>query len=214
MQKKLICFDLDGTLIDDIVSIWITLHDAFGVCPEKRKQHYLDFKNRRITYHQWFATDVQAWKTLGKKRQDFLDIIYNLQVMRGTQETLDTLKDRGHLLAIISGSLNIVVETLLPDHLFKAVLINQIFFDAEGHIEKAVPTPYDMEHKADGMLRVARENNIPRERCVFIGDYDNDIHIAEAAGLAIAFNSKSEKLNQIADVVLAEKDLRAILPYV
>ncbi len=41
----------------------------------------------------------------------------------------------------------------------------------------------------------------------------NDIEIAKLAGFSIAFNSKSEELNEVSDVVIEKKDLREILEY-
>ena len=61
MQYKLICFDLDGTLVDDTVYIWKTLHDAFDVPEDLRRRHYEEYMNGRITYAQWFETDLDAW---------------------------------------------------------------------------------------------------------------------------------------------------------
>jgi phosphoserine phosphatase len=49
---------------------------------------------------------------------------------------------------------------------------------------------------------------------VFVGDNYNDVAAMRAAGLGIAFNCKSEELAQVADVVVAGRDLREILKYV
>ena len=51
------------------------------------------------------------------------------------------------------------------------------------------------------------------DEIVFVGDNFNDISAVEIAGLAISFNSKSEELDRLADVVISEKDLRAVLQY-
>ena len=49
---------------------------------------------------------------------------------------------------------------------------------------------------------------------MFVGDHDNDVEIAKTAGFSIAFNSKSEKLNDAVDVVIRKKDLKEILNYI
>ena len=47
----------------------------------------------------------------------------------------------------------------------------------------------------------------------FVGDHANDLAAARAAGLAIAFNPKSQELVAAAQVVLRGPDLRAILEH-
>ncbi len=50
LKYKLICFDLDGTIIDETIFIWQTIHDALGSDKKKRKQYAEDFVNKKITY--------------------------------------------------------------------------------------------------------------------------------------------------------------------
>ncbi len=37
MKYKLVCFDLDGTIVDDTVFIWQTLHEHFKT--DKKKEN-------------------------------------------------------------------------------------------------------------------------------------------------------------------------------
>jgi phosphoserine phosphatase len=60
---------------------------------------------------------------------------------------------------------------------------------------------------------VALREGIALDRCAFVGDSLNDVWVARAAGLSVAFNPKSEELASIADVVIRAPDLRAILPH-
>ena len=213
MQYKLICFDLDGTLVDDTVYIWQTLHDAFDVPKDLRRRHYEDYMNGRITYAQWFETDIEAWHQRGKRRNDLLTVIRQLSLMPGAVETLDTLREQGYILAVISGSIDLDIDTLLGTDYFGDVFINRIFFDDAGNITGGEPTPYDMENKATGLRVIAERESLQLEECVFIGDNENDVHIAKIAGLSVAFNSKSPQLDEIADVVIEKKDLREVLQY-
>jgi HAD superfamily PSPase-like hydrolase len=213
MKYKLICFDVDGTLIDDTIYIWVTLHDAFKVPQEGRKKYYDAYISKKITYSEWFNLDIVEWQKLHKRREDFIEVIKKLKVMKGAPETIAVLRDRGYKIAIVSGSLDIVVDTLLPGVDFDEILINKLIFSKNGKISKGIPTPYDMEHKVKGLEKIARDQKISLEECVFIGDNENDIHIARAAGLSIAFNVKSEKLAEVSDIVIKEKDLLGILRY-
>lgn len=212
-KYKWVCFDVDGTLIDDTIYIWVTLHDAFGVSKELRKKHYEDFMNKRITYSQWFELDILEWKKQNIHKKDLVSQIERLSVIPGVHETISVLKQKGYKIAVISGSLDLVLQTKLPEVKFDEVFINCLEFDQNQKLTGGIPTSYDLEHKASGLIHLAEKYGISLEECVFVGDNENDVHIAEIAGLSIGFNLKSEKLSQIVDVVVEKKDMRQILQY-
>jgi phosphoserine phosphatase len=210
MEYPLVCFDLDGTLVDDTIYIWNTLHSSFKTDSDRRRKAYNDFFAGRITYRQWFEHDLVLLREAGADRDRILRLIDNLKPMTGAHELLHELKDRGHKIAIISGSLDIVVERLFGIECFHHVLINQIYFDERGKIKDGTHTPYDLDGKAAGLHELARREGIPITRTVFIGDNRNDIWVAKAAGLSIAFNCKSNQLRSICRMEVKGKDLRPL----
>jgi phosphoserine phosphatase len=214
MQYRLVCFDLDGTLVDDTIFIWQTLHDYFQTDREKRQDAFEKAMRNEITYEEWFYCDLELLRDRGATRDRILGAIAPMRLMPGTLETLSALKQRGHKLGVISGGLEIVLDNLLPGHDFDHVLINKILFGDQGEIVGGVPTEFDMARKAAGLKMIAAQENIPLESCVFVGDNYNDISVMKAAGLGIAFNCKSEELAQVADVVIVGADLREILKHI
>ena len=215
MGYKLVCFDVDGTLVDNVVYSWELFHDAFKVDMERRKKAKESFYNKEISYLEWAKHDIKMWCEKKATKQQFLDAIKKgrLKLMQGARETLGTLRSRGYKLAIISGSLNIILEALIPDYkdIFDDVFLSKLYFDEKGSISKVEATEYDMDGKAEALKMIARREKIPLEECVFIGDHHNDVKIAEIAGLSIAFDAKDEELRRKADVVIDKKDLREIL---
>jgi HAD superfamily PSPase-like hydrolase len=215
MKYKLVCFDLDGTVIDDTVFIWQTIHDYLKTDKEKRKKAAEDFTNKKITYKQWAEHDLELWKEKNATKQDLIEAIKPLKLMHGALETLNKLKKSGLKLAVISGSLNIALDKVLPNHteIFDDIYINHLIFKGDK-IKEIKSTTFDFEHKAAALQEICKKENISPEECVFIGDHNNDIQIAELAGLSIAFNCKSERLAEVADIVIKEKDLTLILPHI
>lgn len=216
MKYKLVCFDLDGTVIDDIVFIWNNIHDALKTDKEARREAMDDFHDGKISYAQWAEHDLMLWKNAGATKQIMLNAIKDVQLIPGARETLTELKNRGIILAVISGSLDFALEKVLPDHkhFFKDVYINRAVFDKDGAVIDLIATKYDFERKADALKEIAERECIPLSEVVYVGDNYNDVKAAEAAGLSIAFNCKSEELATIADVVIKKKDLREILPLI
>ena len=214
MTYKLVCFDLDGTIIDETIFIWQTIHDHLGTDKDKRKQAMVDFEAKKITYAQWAEHDVMLWREKHATKEILINSIAPLRLMEGAKEVLAELKQRGLKLAVISGSLNIALEKVIPDYneIFDYIYINKLVFDG-NKITKIIPTDFDFEHKATALKEICEKEDIQLSECVFVGDHNNDVQIAELAGLSIAFNCKSDRLAQVADVVIEKKDLREILKY-
>ena len=212
MRYKLVCFDLDGTLIEGMSSIWVEIENALGVA-HKTKPAKDAFFNKTLSYDDWLKHDVEIWKEHGLRKKQVLDLLKPFSVMPGALETLETLKKEGYKIAVISDSINLVLEACLPNYadFFDDVFINKISFDETGHISGYTPTKFGFEKKADGIKHICTREGISLAESVFIGDHDNDVEAARSAGLSIAFNPKSEKLKEVADHCIAEKDLRLIL---
>jgi phosphoserine phosphatase len=212
-SRKLVCFDLDGTLIDGTVYIWQTLHENFVKDKVLHKKVSEDYFNGRISYQEWFDHDLSTFKAHGVTRDRIIECVRSLTLMEGARETLQELKKRGYTLSLISGSIKLVLDELFPDHPFDHILINEIHFDDAGEITGGTATHYDVEKKGEGLRLVAEKEGITSRECVFVGDNENDLSIAQEAGFSIAFNCKSENLARLCDVVIPEKDLRKVLDY-
>lgn len=215
-KYKLACFDVDGTLIDNVVFSWQVFHDYFQTDRHKRDDARKKFFNGEITYRQWAEHDIELWKGRNAKKDDFLKAMSHLKLMKGAMETLNKLKKKGLKLAIISGSLNIMLEKFIPNYeeFFDDVFLSRIYFDTQGNISKVEATEFDMDGKALALKKIAEREKISLKECVFVGDYLNDMKIMQEAGLGIAFNCNHDELKKVADVVIEKKDLREILKHV
>ena len=215
-KYKLICFDVDGTLIDNITFSWQIFHDYFQTDKHRREDARNKFFNGEITYMQWAEHDINLWKEKNAKREDFFKAIKNLKLMKGAMETLTELKKRNFKLAIISGSLNVILEKFIPNYedFFDDVFLSRIFFDGDGKISRVEATEFDMDAKALALKNIAEREKISLKECVFVGDYLNDLKIIKEAGLGIAFNCQYDELKKAADVVIEKKDLREILRHI
>lgn len=215
-EKKIIIFDLDGTLITGIKYIYSHLWDYFKVPVEKHRKPVLDYMHKKINYENWVYEDVRLLKEAGANKSSMEAAFSNLRLIDGAIETLKKIKESGRKIALISGSIELTLKCVLPnyDELFDDVFINRYFFEEDGEISYAIPTPYDMEHKAKGVINLAKKYGCSTKECVFIGDSENDIHAAEVAGFSIGFNCKSEMLSEICDVVVESGDISDILTHI
>jgi len=216
MKYKLVAFDLDGTLADGTDSVWATLHEAFGLKNHPRRLELREkFWSGKINYRRWAIEDLKLLREHGANKESVMKAIARIRLMKGARETLEQLKTDGCRIALISGSFQIVLEKVMPDYksFFDHVYISRIFFNEDGSI-KGIEAKHDFKNKSHSLREICRKEGIRPKDAMFVGDHDNDVEIAKAAGFSIAFNSKSEKLNAVCDAVIRKKDLREILRYV
>ena len=211
----LVAFDIDGTLVvhPEHKTVWEVLNVRFCGQDGLNRERLEAYAAGRLSYADWVALDVEGWRAAGARRQDLVREMSVLRLVEGTREALAALRAHGVRLVVISGTLDLLLETLLPDVVFDEVHANHIGFHDDGTIAHWTATPFDMEGKEVALRAIALREGIPLARCAFVGDSGNDLWIARAAGYTVAFNPKDDALAQMADAVVRSADLRDVLPH-
>ena len=217
-KYKLICFDVDGTLVDNVEYSWQIFHDYFKTDIALRESVRNAFLDGKISYFEWAEHDINLWKELNATKKQFFHAmeLAGIKPMTGALECIAELKKRNLRLAIVSGTLNVILDKVYPDYekIFSYVFLSRLLFDSDGKLSRAIPTRFDMDMKADALIHISEKEGISLSECVFIGDHNNDVKIAKIAGLGIAFNCKSDELRRIANIVIEKKDLKEVLRYI
>ena len=207
VDMEMVVFDLDGVLVD-INSSWQTIHEAFGVDNEENFQKHL---RGQIDFKEFMRSDIRLWGSTHISR--IKDILDKVHLMKGAVETLTTLKKAGYKTAIVSSGISI-----LADHVKNVLGIdysfaNKLLTDECGRLTGEGEEVVGLLNK-DRVLKdlVLREGTTVKQ-CVVVGDSIFDIPLFKGAGLGIAFNAKDDAVKEAADLVINEKDLRRILPW-
>lgn len=211
----LIAFDIDGTLVRGPggFTVWEVLNDRFTGVPEVNRERYARYRAGELSYADWVALDIEGWREAGATRDDLVAAFEPLRLIDGAGETLSALAADGARLYAISGTLDLMLETLFPDHPFEEVYANHIGFRDDGTIGHWRATPFDMDGKAKLLRALAMRHGVPLERTAFVGDSSNDAWIARAAGFTVAFNARAPELLEAADVEVRGDDARVLLPH-
>lgn len=214
MRKfDLICFDVDGTLIEHPQNkvIWEVLNTRILGNDSVNKERFRMYNDGEISYDEWVMLDVSGWVAHKATRDQVLAAVSEFNLIEGARETVTELKRRGYRLAVISGTLDIMIDTLFPDHPFEEVFTNKISFDGSGTLVSWEATPFDLHGKPVALRALAKKFKISLERSAFVGDGDNDVPLLGVAGYFVAFNPRSQELEERSDTVIKKRDLRALL---
>jgi phosphoserine phosphatase len=208
----LIAFDVDGTLVDHPEGkvVWELLNRRFMGDDRMNHQRYHDYLAGTIDYPTWVALDVGGWIEAGATRSEIMTEVRALRRVDHAAEVLHELRDRGYLLAVISGTLDVVLDAFFPEHPFCEVYTNGLEFDATGRLTGWRATPFDMDGKARALDHLARRHDLPLSRCAFVGDNVNDLGVARVAGFSVAFNPKCAELESIAHAVVRSPSLAPV----
>ena len=215
MAYDLIAFDIDGTLVrhPKNYTVWEVLNKRFLGTPEINVERYARYKKGELSYADWVALDIGGWREAGATRETILEAFSELSLVPDTRETLDRIAETGARMYVISGTIDVMLHALLPDAPFHEIYCNHLGFEEDGQIAHWRPTPFDMNGKQTLLETLSQREGIPLDRCAYVGDSDNDRWIFDVAGLAIAFQPKTDLIRKHADVIIEDESLTATLPY-
>ena len=197
---KLVVFDLDNVIIDgeaiDEIGKLANVEDEIAEITEKAMQGEIDFE-----------TSIKDRVKLleGTSIEDIQKVADELPLMNGAEDTIARLKEEGLDVAIISGSFDVVAQTV-KDKLG----IENAYTIEDGKLTGEVTGPLVSGSKLDVLKEHIEGNDTSLEEVVAVGDGANDISMIESAGIGIAFNAK-DSVKEKADVVVDEKDLTKVL---
>jgi len=203
--KRLIVFDVDGTLID--AEMIDELAKAAGV-GGKVSEITSRAMNGEIEFKQALKERVQLLKGLPVTILD--SIVENLDVTPGAEELIMALKALGYKVALISGGFTQFVEKIKEKLGIDYVYANKLVIE-DGKLTGEVVEPIiDAERKAELMREIAKKENLLMEQVVAVGDGANDRFMLQNSGLGIALYPKAV-LQKVASGVITKDNLAGIL---
>lgn len=184
-NRRLVCFDMDSTLIEQEVIDELALKAGVGEqvaeITERAMQGELDFQ-------QSFRARVALLKGLDAKVLP--KIAERLTLTEGAQHLIATLKSLGYRTAILSGGFQYFAEYLQEKLGIDEVHANILDIQdgqVTGEVKGAI---VDGARKAELLRAMANELNISLEQTIAVGDGANDLPMLSIAGLGVAFRAK------------------------
>lgn len=209
MRKlKLALFDLDGTLTRE-KSSWEYVHRKLGVWDGHAVRFQEAFLRGEISYDRFCQLDASIWK--GRKVQDLQKILGEIPLYEGIEDFIRYLRSKGMKLGIISSGLSLLANWITEKYDFDYAIANELGA-AEGILNGEIKINVHYDQKGEWVLDAQRRFNVHREEILASGDSTGDMIMLQMAGLSIAFNSLSRKLDAIAHLSVRSPDLRDLIP--
>lgn len=184
-MRRLICFDMDSTLIDteviDELAMRAGVGDQVKAITERAMRGEIDFIES-------FKERVSLLK--GLDESVMREIAENLPITEGVERLMYVLKRYGYKIAILSGGF-----TYFGNYLKDKFGIDYVYANELEIIDGKLTGRYlgdivDGKRKAELLRLIAQVEKVDIAQTIAVGDGANDLPMLSIAGLGIAFHAK------------------------
>ena len=184
-MRRLICFDMDSTLIEteviDELAIRAGVGDQVKAITEAAMRGEIDFCEsfrQRCTLLKGLDVSVMQ------------EIAENLPITEGVDRLMRILKKVGFKIAILSGGFTYFGNYLKQKYNIDYVYANELEVENGKLTGRHVGDIVDGKRKAELLRLIAQVENVDIRQTVAVGDGANDLPMISIAGLGIAFHAK------------------------
>lgn len=184
-NRRLVCFDMDSTLIDAEVIDEIAKYAGVG-------EQVAEITGRAMCGELDFIESFTRRLALLKGVNENLlaKIAANLSIMEGAECLIQNLKAYGFKTAILSGGFSYFGHYLQNKMGIDYVYANTLEIKHGALTGHVVHPVVDGQRKAILLQQLAEKEGISTEQTIAVGDGANDLPMLSAAGLGIAFRAK------------------------
>ena len=184
-MRRLICFDMDSTLIE--TEVIDELADRAGVGEQVRAITEQAMRGE-IDFKESFTQRVALLKGLDASVME--DIAQHLPITEGVDRLMFVLKQYGYKIAILSGGFTYFGNYLKNRYGIDYVYANELEIEDGKLTGRYVGEIVDGRRKAELLKLIAQVEHVNLAQTIAVGDGANDLPMLSEAGLGIAFHAK------------------------
>lgn len=185
-MRRLICFDMDSTLIQteciDELAMRAGVGEKVKAITERAMRGEIDFKES-------FRQRVELLK--GLDASVMREIAENMPVTEGAERLMSVLKRYGYKIAILSGGFTYFGQYLQQKFNIDYMYANELEIGEDGKLTgRYIGDVVDGQRKAELLKLIAQVEKVDLAQTIAVGDGANDLPMISTAGLGIAFHAK------------------------
>lgn len=184
-MRRLICFDMDSTLIEteviDELAMRFGVGDQVKAITEQAMRGEIDFTES-------FRQRVALLKGLDASVMQ--EIAENLPITEGVDRLMYVLKKYGYKIAILSGGFTYFGQYLQNKYGIDYVYANELEIIDGKLTGRYLGDVVDGKRKAELLRLIAQVEKVDIAQTIAVGDGANDLPMLGIAGLGIAFHAK------------------------
>ena len=185
-MRRLICFDMDSTLIQteciDELAMRAGVGDKVKAITESAMRGEIDFKES-------FRQRVELLK--GLDASVMREIAETMPITEGAERLMSVLKRYGYKIAILSGGFTYFGQYLQRKFNIDYMYANELEIGEDGKLTgRYIGESVDGERKAELLKLIAQVEKVDLAQTIAVGDGANDLPMLSIAGLGIAFHAK------------------------
>ena len=184
-MRRLICFDMDSTLIEteviDELAIRAGVGDQVKAITESAMRGEIDFTES-------FTRRVALLKGLDESVMQ--EIAESLPITEGVDRLMYVLKKYGYKIAILSGGFTYFGQYLQKKYGIDYVYANELEIVDGKLTGRYLGDVVDGKRKAELLRLIAQVEKVDIAQTIAVGDGANDLPMLGIAGLGIAFHAK------------------------
>ena len=204
-NRRLVCFDLDSTLIQ--TEVIDELAELAGVGEEVRAITE-SAMNGEIDFSESFKKRMALLE--GLSEEVLQNVAINLPITKGAHRLMKALKYYGYKTAILSGGFTYFGEYLQKELGIDYVYANQLEIKDGKLTGNYLGEIVDGQKKAEYLKAIAEKEGIHINQTIAVGDGANDLPMLNLAGLGIAFHAKP-KVKESASTSISSLGLDGVL---
>ncbi|NDV82637.1 phosphoserine phosphatase SerB [Bacteroides sp. 51] len=184
-MRRLICFDMDSTLIETEVIDELAIRAGVG---EQVKEITERAMRGEIDFTESFRERVALLKGLDESVMK--EIAESLPITEGVDRLMYVLKKYGYKIAILSGGFTYFGRYLQDKYGIDYVYANELEIVDGKLTGNYLGDVVDGKRKAELLRLIAQVEKVDIAQTIAVGDGANDLPMLGIAGLGIAFHAK------------------------
>jgi len=209
---KMVVFDMDGTIwkgrfIDECAK-------AFGFTAKLEDLRFAEKDSIILTKRIGLLLK-------GRTMDELLNVASRIELVNDIKEVISVLKEKGYIVGIISNSYTLITNYLKQNIGADFTYANQLeFFEGKVTGEVNLPSTFfgspeslcgHSYCKTNALQHACEKYNVQFKNCIAVGDSADDRCIVGRAGKGVAFCTKDELLETIADKSIREQSFKSLL---